>query len=308
MYVTLEPCCHVGRTPPCTEAIIEHKIAKVYIGSRDPNPLVAGKGAQCLREHGIDVREDFLREECDALNPIFFHYITTKTPYAALKYAMTLDGKIASYTGASQWITGTEARQHVQTLRGRYSAVMAGIGTVLADDPMLNCRLEGAHQPLRVVVDSRLRIPLDSRLCQTAKDCPLLVACVEADDGKRQALEALGVTVCVCPMKDGHVDLRYLMQLLAQRQISSVLIEGGGQLNEAALTADVVQHLYVYIAPKLLGGKNAKTPVEGQGADHPDHAALLQYRSMTRLGDDWLLEYDVERGVCDVHGHCGRDR
>lgn len=308
MYVTLEPCCHVGRTPPCTEAIIQHKIAKVYIGSRDPNPLVSGKGARLLREHGIEVQEDFLREECDAINPVFFHYITTKTPYVALKYAMTLDGKIAAYTGASQWITGTEARHHVQELRSLYSAIMVGIGTVLADDPMLNCRLEGAHQPLRVVADSQLRIPLDSRLCQTAKDYPTLVACVEADDGKRQALEALGVTVCVCPAKDGHVDLRYLMQALAQRQISSVLIEGGGSLSEAALRSDIVQHIYAYIAPKLLGGRDAKTPVEGQGADHPDHAALLQYRRMSRLGDDWLLEYDVERGMGDVHGNRGGDR
>lgn len=297
MYVTLEPCCHVGRTPPCTEAIIEHKIAKVFIGSRDPNPLVSGKGAKLLREHGIEVQEDFLREECDALNPIFFHYITTHTPYAALKYAMTLDGKIAAYTGASQWITGAEARQHVQTLRSRYSAVMVGIGTALADDPMLNCRIEGAHQPWRIVVDSHLRLSPDSRLCRTAQEYPTMIACLDTDTDKRKILAEMGVTVVVCPEEDGHVSLPYLMRALADRQISSVLIEGGGQLSESALRSHIIQHIYAYIAPKLLGGRDAKTPVEGQGADHPDAAAQLTYRRMTRLGEDWLLEYDVERGM-----------
>ena len=297
MYVTLEPCCHVGRTPPCTEAIIEHKIAKVFIGSRDPNPLVSGKGAKLLREHGIEVQEDFLREECDALNPIFFHYITTHTPHTALKYAMTLDGKIAAYTGASQWITGTEARQHVQTLRSRYSAVMVGIGTALADDPMLNCRIEGAHQPWRIVVDSHLRLSPDSRLCRTAQEYPTMIACLDTDTDKRKILEEMGVTVVVCPEEDGHVSLPYLMRALADRQISSVLIEGGGQLSESALRSHIIQHIYAYIAPKLLGGRDAKTPVEGQGADHPDAAAQLTYRRMTRLGEDWLLEYDVERGM-----------
>lgn len=297
MYVTLEPCCHVGRTPPCTEAIIEHKIAKVFIGSRDPNPLVSGKGAKLLREHGIEVQEDFLREECDALNPIFFHYITTHTPYVALKYAMTLDGKIAAYTGASQWITGTEARQHVQTLRSRYSAVMVGIGTALADDPMLNCRIEGAHQPWRIVVDCHLRLSPDSRLCRTAQEYPTMIACLDTDTDKRKILEEMGVTVVVCPEEDGHVSLPYLMRALADRQISSVLIEGGGQLSESALRSHIIQHIYAYIAPKLLGGRDAKTPVEGQGADHPDAAAQLTYRRMTRLGEDWLLEYDVERGM-----------
>lgn len=297
MYVTLEPCCHVGRTPPCTEAIIEHKIAKVFIGSRDPNPLVSGKGAKLLREHGIEVQEDFLREECDALNPIFFHYITTHTPYVALKYAMTLDGKIAAYTGASQWITGAEARQHVQTLRSRYSAVMVGIGTALADDPMLNCRIEGAHQPWRIVVDSHLRLSPDSRLCRTAQEYPTMIACLDTDTNKRKILEEMGVTVVVCPEENGHVSLPYLMRTLADRQISSVLIEGGGQLSESALRSHIIQHIYAYIAPKLLGGRDAKTPVEGQGADHPDAAAQLTYRRMTRFGEDWLLEYDVERGM-----------
>lgn len=143
LYVTLEPCCHQGRTPPCTEAILQHGIRRVVIGSRDPNPLVSGKGAALLRQNGIIVEEDFLRAECDQLNPVFFHHITTGRPYVVMKYAMTLDGKIATRSGASKWITGAAARRHVHQLRGRYSAILAGIGTVLADDPLLNCRVPG---------------------------------------------------------------------------------------------------------------------------------------------------------------------
>ena len=169
IYVTLEPCCHHGKTPPCTEAIIEQKIRKVVIGSRDPNPKVAGKGVQMLREAGVTVVEDFMREECDQLNPVFFHYITTKTPYVVMKYAMTLDGKIATKTGASKWITGESARKEVQHMRHQYMGIMAGIGTVLADDPMLNVRVEGWKSPVRIVCDSKLRIPDDRGLCRTEK-------------------------------------------------------------------------------------------------------------------------------------------
>ena len=303
MYVTLEPCCHYGRTPPCTEAIIENGISKIYIGSRDPNPLVSGKGAELLRKHGIEVIEDFMRAECDELNPVFFHYITTKKPYVVLKYAMTLDGKIAAYTGRSQWITGETARKHVHLLRGTYSAVLAGIGTVLADDPMLNCRIENAHQPLRVVADSSLRIPAENSLCRSAREYSLLIACTKADKHKKAALEAIGAEVAELPERDGHVDLGALMEFLAKKQISSVMIEGGGGLSYSALKSGIVDHVCAYIAPKLLGGRDAKTPVEGIGADCPDNAAILTNRRLTVLDGDILLEYDVERSMNDVHGN-----
>ncbi len=304
MYVTLEPCCHYGRTPPCTEAIIQNKIARVYIGSRDPNPLVSGKGAKILREHGIEVTEDFMREECDEINPVFFHYITTKTPYTAIKLAMTLDGKIASYTGASKWITGETARENVHLLRGYYSAILAGIGTVLADDPMLNCRIEDMHQPLRIILDSELKIPLDSRLCISAKDYPLMIVCCRFSEEKKRALEAQGAEVCILPEKDGRPDIKELMKLLGERGISSVLVEGGGTVNEAFLKCGAVSHVYAYIAPKLMGGASAKTPVEGIGAASPDECAVLKNMKLTKLGEDLLLEYDVERGIANVHGNC----
>lgn len=300
LYVTLEPCCHYGKTPPCTEIIIEKKIAKVVIGSRDPNPKVAGKGARILREHGIEVVEDYMREACDALNPVFFHYITTKTPYVVLKFAMTLDGKIATCTGASKWITGEAARNHVHQLRGRYAGILAGIGTVLADDPMLNCRIDGAHQPLRIILDSHLRIPMGSRLVRSAKEYPLLIVCNEStrdrEEGTNriQKLEEAGAKVWTLPEKNGHPDLNVLMQRLGEEKIDSVLIEGGGTVNEAALKAHIVHHVYAYIAPKIFGGEDAKTPVEGSGIRLPQECANLRLAKITVLLNDMLLEYDVE--------------
>lgn len=300
LYVTLEPCCHYGKTPPCTEIIIEKKIAKVVIGSRDPNPKVAGKGARILREHGINVVEDYMREACDALNPVFFHYITTKTPYVVLKFAMTLDGKIATRTGASKWITGEAARNHVHQLRGRYAGILAGIGTVLADDPMLNCRIDGAHQPLRIILDSHLRIPMGSRLVRSAKEYPLLIVCNEStrdrEEGTNriQKLEEAGAKVWTLPEKNGHPDLNVLMQRLGEEKIDSVLIEGGGTVNEAALKAHIVHHVYAYIAPKIFGGEDAKTPVEGSGIRLPQECAKLRLAKITVLLNDMLLEYDVE--------------
>lgn len=301
MYVTLEPCCHYGRTPPCTDAILEHGIARVVIGSRDRNPLVSGKGVEMLRAHGVEVEMDVLRAECDALNPDFFHFITTGRPYVVMKYAMTLDGKIASRTGASKWITGETARAHVHGLRGRFAVVMAGIGTVLADDPMLNCRLPDAHQPVRVVIDSRLRLPLESRLCRTAKKYKTVVACAVHDEQRARALEAIGVRVVCFPGEDGRVNLRALMEWLGREKLSSVLIEGGGQLNEAALRAGIVNHVCAYVAPKLMGGADAKTPVEGLGADTPDGAAQLSRLRTARLGEDILLEYDITGGFEGVY-------
>lgn len=200
IYVTLEPCCHYGKTPPCTEAIIEEKIARVVVGSDDPNPLVSGKGFKLLREKGIEVIPHFLKEECDAMNHVFFHYISTGTPYVAMKYAMTMDGKIACYTGDSKWVTGEESRAHVQTLRNHYKGIMAGIGTVLADDPMLSCRIEGGRDPVRIIADSHLRIPMDSQLVRTAKQQPLIVACLpDADETKAVQLEEKGVEVLRIP-------------------------------------------------------------------------------------------------------------
>ena len=302
IYVTLEPCCHYGKTPPCTEAIIEEKIAKVVVGSDDPNPLVSGKGFQMLREKGIEVIPHFLKEECDAINHVFFHYIRTGTPYVAMKYAMTMDGKIACYTGDSKWVTGEESRAHVQTLRNHYKGIMAGIGTVLADDPMLNCRIEGGRDPIRIIADSHLRIPMDSQLVRTAGQQPLIVACLpDADEEKAAQLQEKGVEVLRIPgvttaditeEQKEVISLPVLMKELGARKIDGILLEGGGQLNESALQAGIVDRIYCYIAPKIFGGAQAKTPVEGQGLTRAADAWQFNRIGMQEFGQDILLEYE----------------
>ena len=297
LYVTLEPCCHYGRTPPCTEAILEQGIARVVIGSRDPNPEVAGKGAAVLRKAGIRVEEDFMKEECDRLNSIFFHYITKKTPYVVMKYAMTADGKIATRTGASKWITGDAARAKVQKLRHRCMGIMAGIGTVLADDPMLNVRIEGGKSPIRIICDSDLRIPSDSQICRTVKEFPTIVACAAARLKDREEeilrLERLGIQVVQTFGGESAVDLKELMGILGNQGIDSILLEGGGTLNDSALQAGIVSEIQAFVAPKLFGGNEAKTPVAGRGVNFPDEAVPLTLEKISQVGEDLLLEYKV---------------
>ncbi len=329
LYVTLEPCCHYGKTPPCTEAIIQHGIARVVVGSRDPNPRVNGGGVRILREAGIQVDTDFLREECDALNPVFFHYIQKHTPYVIQKYAMTLDGKIATQTGASKWITGPASRAEVQSLRHACMAIMVGIGTVLADDPLLTCRIPGGRNPIRIIADSHLRIPLDSQLVATAHEVPTYVVTAFPEqpaqptateqpaapaqptateqpaataqptdrsvyispetESKVDQLQALGVRLLNLPSADGPgVDLKKLMQVLGEMEVDSLLLEGGGTLNESALRAGIVNEIQVYVAPKIFGGR-AKSPVEGQGVNLPEEAYRFQIVGIDPVGEDIRL-------------------
>lgn len=300
LYVTLEPCCHQGKQPPCTQAILEAGITRVVVGSGDPNPLVAGQGLAQLRAQGVQVTEGVLAEECRALNHVFFHYIQTGRPYVVLKYAMTLDGKLAAYTGASQWITGEEARQRVHQDRHRYTAIMAGVGTVLTDDPLLTCRMEGGKNPVRIICDTHLRTPLESRIVRTAREVPTILAvCGQRD--RYAPYEAAGCRVWDLPCRAGHVDLETLMERLGAEQIDSVLLEGGGTLNWAALESDIVQRVQAYIAPKLFGGADAKSPVAGVGVELPAQAVGLQNTTVTQIGPDFLLESEV---VHHVHGNC----
>ena len=300
LYVTLEPCCHHGRQPPCTDAILEAGIRRVVVGSWDPNPLVAGKGLAFLRAHGVEVEIGVLQAECDALNDVFFHYIRTKRPYVVMKYAMTLDGKIATRTGASQWITGEEARQQVHRDRHRYAAIMAGVGTVLTDDPLLTCRMEGGRNPVRVICDTHLRTPLDSQLVRSARKVPTILAVGEAAPAQATPYRDAGCQVWTLPERDGHVDLSVLMERLGATEIDSVLLEGGGTLNWAALESGIVQRVQAYIAPKLFGGKDAKSPVVGLGVELPAQAVKLKNTTVTQIGEDFLLEGEVDT---DVHGN-----
>ena len=299
MYVTLEPCCHYGKQPPCTLAIVEHGIKKVYVGSDDPNDKVAGKGIAFLREHGVEVETGVMKDACDAINPVFFHYITTKLPYVVMKYAMSMDGKIAAYTGKSQWITGEAARQHVQETRNWLKGIMVGCNTVLQDDPALTCRIEGGRNPVRIVCDSHLRIPLDCRLVQTAVDVPTIVATLDGASDKAKELQQANVQILQCKEKDGRIDLYDLMVQLGAQDIDGILLEGGGTLNEQALAQDIVQEVQVYIAPKIIGGAEAKTPVEGKGVPDPNGAYRFAFDRMEQVGDDILLRYRKEkREIC----------
>ena len=297
MYVTLEPCCHYGKTPPCTEAIIEHGIARVVVGMEDPNPLVAGKGIALLREAGIEVvcgvEEEALREQ----NRVFLKYISTKLPWVAMKTAMTLDGKIATRTGDSKWITGAEARAYVHELRHRFMAILVGIGTAVADDPLLNCRIEGrgVRQPIRVVVDSNARLSLDSQLVKTAGEYRTIVAhtCF-APEERVKALREIGVEMLLCKEKEGLVDVRNLLELLGQSGIDSILLEGGGSLNYTFLSEGLADELYAFIAPKIVGGMNAKTPVEGAGMEKMADAINLELENVLNTGHDVLLKLKVK--------------
>ena len=295
MYVTLEPCCHHGKQPPCTEAILEAGIRRVVVGSADPNPKVAGGGIRILREHGIEVTEGVLKEACDESNRIFFHYITTGTPYVVMKYAMTLDGKIAAYTGLSKWVTGEEARAHVQKLRHDLTGIMVGIGTVLEDDPLLTCRLPDSKDPVRIVCDTHLRIPLESRIVQTAREVPTILATCSEDPERIARLEEKGCRILqVSHSGDMHLNLRDLMCRLGRENIDSILLEGGGRLNWSALQSGIVNRVMAYISPKLFGGASAMTPVAGQGIPDPAQAFKLENAFVTRFGVDFLIEGELQ--------------
>lgn len=296
IYVTLEPCCHWGRTPPCTEAIMENKLSRVVVGCLDPNPLVAGKGIGILRDAGIQCETGVLEDECLALNEVFFHYITTKKPFVVMKYAMTLDGKIAAATGDSKWVTGEAARHHVHETRKRLSGIMVGIGTVLADDPMLNCRIEAGVDPVRIIVDSTLRTPLESNLVRTAHEIPTYIVCARPDGAKEAALVAHGVNVvCLPDEKRERVDLTWLCQQIGEWGIDSVLLEGGGTLNGEMIRLGLVDRVQAYIAPKLIGGEQAKGPVGGAGIAKMADALALDEMTITRLGDDLLVEGRIRK-------------
>lgn len=302
MYVTLEPCCHYGKTPPCTDAIIENKIARVFVGSNDPNPLVHGEGFEHLRKAGIEVTTEVMKEECDELNRVFFHYIEKKKPYVTFKYAMTADGKIATATGKSKWITGEAARKYVHKLRHENAAIMVGIGTVLADDPLLNCRIEGGIDPVRIICDSNLRIPTDSQIVKTANEIrTIIVTCFgekqrsEIEQEKEKKLTDLGCKIWKEPGIDGRVNLEILMDRLGEEKIDSVLLEGGSQLAYSVLKEGFVDKIMAFTAPKIFGGKEAKTPVSGKGVENPVEAIEMKIKKFELIGDDMLTEYEVKK-------------
>ena len=295
-YVTLTPCAHVGKQPPCTDALVRAGIARVVIGSDDPHVQAAARSVELLRGARIRVDTGVLKEECDAVNAPYFHFITTHTPYVVLKYAMTLDGRVACRTGLSRWVSGEESRAHAHATRNRLTAIMAGIGTVIADDPLLTCRMPGGRDPIRIVCDSRLRIPLRSKIVQTARDVRTIVACVHADTTTRLTLESAGCIVVEVPGDgEGKLDLRALMNMLGAADIDSILLEGGPALAGSMLDARLVHAVQIYIAPKLFGGQKAPAPIGGLGVRSPQEALQLCDVRRSFLGSDLLVEGKVAR-------------
>lgn len=293
LYVNLEPCSHYGKTPPCAQAIVEKGIKKVVIAMKDPNPLVSGRGIEIMEKHGIEVITGILEDEALKLNEIFIKYINTKIPFCLLKTAMTLDGKIATSTGDSKWITGESSRKIVHQIRHHFSAIMVGVNTVIVDNPLLTARLEGkkSKNPIRIIVDSRGRIPLDANVLKCDSDTPTIIATTEQiNKEKKIAIEKKGAQVLIIPSEKGKVSLKRLMKELGQRQIDSVLLEGGSTLNYSALKEGIVDKIMTFIAPKILGGSKAKTPVGGSGIDFVKDAFMLKDMQFEKCGEDLIIE------------------
>ncbi len=254
LYVTLEPCAHHGRTPPCTDAVIAAGIKRVVIGSIDPNPHVPNRGRIKLRRAAIDVVTGVLQSDCDELNAAFFKHVTSGLPLVTLKLAASLDGRIATATGDSRWITGEDSRRYTHRLRNEHDAVLVGAETVLRDDPQLTCRLRGGRNPLRVVVDGKLRIPTTARIVRDSRSVPTVVVTTShAAKNRIAALEAAGVEVVRCRSKRGRIAMRDVLRVLGGRGLLSVLVEGGASIAGQFLQQRLVDRLLVFFAPKLIG-------------------------------------------------------
>ena len=305
MYVTLEPCSHYGRTPPCTDAIIEAGIKNVYIAVCDSNPLVAGKGIKKLEDAGIKTYLGLCEKEAIELNEVFFKWINSKMPFVTAKYAMTVDGKIAAKSGDSKWITGEDARLEVHKMRDINDAIMVGVGTVIADDPELTARFIGGQNPVRIVLDSKCRIPSQSRLLHDGAAKTIIVVTELADEDKLKELKKNSkAEILKVPSKNNRVDLKSLMMYLPRIDITSVFVEGGGEIHAAMLEEGLVDKLHVFIAPKIIGGQLAPGPVSGSGIEKMASARQLYDMSLRWTGEDILLTGYLGKEHIDVYRSC----
>lgn len=291
LYVTLEPCAHEGKTPPCVNLIADKKIAGVVIGITDPNPLVNGQGIRFLQSRGISVEVGVMGPQIRELNEVFTKYIHTGQPFVVLKSAMTLDGKIATVTNASRWITGELSRKMVHRMRQQLSAVMVGVDTVIFDDPLLNIRMKGEWKnPLKVIADTHGRIPLEAKVLTHDPQLAIVASSELADRKKLKDIERKGAQVLICPLKNDKVDLAFVMKSLGAMGIDSVMIEGGSTIAFSALQERLVDKVVSFIAPKILGGVNAPTAVGGAGISSMDDAIDLINIRTRKIGQDLMLE------------------
>ncbi len=288
MFVTLEPCAHYGKTPPCALKIVEKKISKVVIAKTDPNPLVNFKGIEILQKAGIQVEYGLLEKNVSDQNEIFLKYIATKKPFVAVKYAMTIDGKIATETGDSKWISNEKARKYVHKLRNKYMAIMVGVNTIISDDPQLNTRLSGkSRNPIRIVIDPQLRIPRDAYVIQSAKQQATWIVSTKTDKN----LTEQGVRI----IQMDTIDLNHLSDILGQEKIDSVLIEGGAYTHAQAIKSGIVDKVYAFIAPKLIGGNRAKGPLDDFGVRFITDATALTNIKYHHFDDNLLVEGTIAK-------------
>jgi len=295
LYVSLEPCDHFGRTPPCTDAIIKSGIKKVVIGMKDPNPINNSRGIRKLKSHGITVHAGVLEKEARAINKPYIKFITKRIPYVTVKVGQSLDGKIATRAGDSKWITSDESRRYVHELRGKMDAVIVGVNTVLKDDPLLTNRLYGAirKQPVRIVVDERLNTPLDAKIFLNLDRSPVLMATTKKSP-KAKRYERIGAEVLVVKSKGGLVDLKDLLRVLARRGLIHVMVEGGGELIASFVEERLVDRFLFFLAPKIIGGRLAKTSVEGEGIEKVKDAIRLRNIKIRRFNEDVLIEAEAD--------------
>lgn len=290
IYVTLEPCSHYGKTPPCCQAIIKAGIKKVIVAMTDPNPLVAGNGLKELKAAGIEVVEGVCRDEAEKLNEVFLKWIVHKMPFIVVKTAMTLDGKIATVSGDSKWITNEKSRKFVHQLRDLYDGILIGIGTVLADNPTLTTRLDHlGKNPVRIIVDSKARIPLDSIVITDKSAHTILAVTERASQEKIAALLQVGIEVIVTKEKADRVDLSDLLKFLAEKNICSILVEGGSRINYSFFVEHLVDKVHCFIAPKIIGGTDAASPVGGKGTFYMKDAYQLNDITTERFDEDILI-------------------
>ena len=291
LYVTLEPCNHQGRTPPCTLAVLRAGISRVVVGMSDPNPQVEGGGAHYLREHGLAVEVGILETKCRLLNQPFIKHATTGLPYVTIKAAATLDGCIAGRTGDSKWISNEQSRRFSHRLRCAVDSILVGIDTAIADDPQLTARIKrSCRQPIRIILDSRLRIPMSGRLVTTARDVPVWVACGEqADRDKEMELQGAGVAVIRLPLKDDRVDLLSLLKEVGKRQVTSLLVEGGGKVSGGFIDRQLADAFHFFYAPKILGDGQATRMVSGRSGESMSDTLQVHDLRVRRFGQDVLL-------------------
>jgi len=288
IYVTLEPCSHHGRTPPCAEAVIEAGVSRAVVATLDPNPQVAGRGIRRLQEAGIEVTTGVLEQEARKCNEVFFHYITTGLPFVTVKTASTLDGKVATETGHSRWISGAEAREEVHLLRHQYDGILVGVNTVINDDPSLTARLEReTRHPVRIILDTTLRIPLTAKVVNDGLAPTWIYTTARAPKEKEEALVQRGVTVIRLPGNE-KVEIPQVLKSLGEKGITSLLVEGGGAINGAFLSAQAIQKVISYISLKLVGGAAAPTPFGGSGMVTMDEAVYLTDIEVERISEQDL--------------------